>query len=98
MASPVTLLRDMHYPTPLELVLTARALADDHPGQVRLRQAGSSRAGQPLWVLSVGPADGPGGGPAGRAPPPPPPPTEVGAPAPPPQTPTRAAPPNPTPH
>ncbi|MFD3678496.1 M14 family zinc carboxypeptidase [Streptomyces sp. NPDC058613] len=53
----------MRYPTPLELALAARALADDHPGQVRLRQAGTSRAGQPLWVLSIGPADGTGGGP-----------------------------------
>ncbi|MEU9081781.1 M14 family zinc carboxypeptidase [Streptomyces sp. NPDC048357] len=43
----------MRYPTPHELGLAARALADEHPGEVRLRQAGTSRAGQPLWVLSV---------------------------------------------
>ncbi|MEU9163205.1 M14 family zinc carboxypeptidase [Streptomyces sp. NPDC048424] len=49
----MTLLRDMRYPTPHELGLAARALADEHPGEVRLRQAGTSRAGQPLWVLSV---------------------------------------------
>ncbi|WSJ61898.1 M14 family zinc carboxypeptidase [Streptomyces sp. NBC_01310] len=49
----MTLLRDMCYPTPQELGLAARALADEHPGEVRLRQAGTSRGGQPLWVLSV---------------------------------------------
>ncbi|MFD9260722.1 M14 family zinc carboxypeptidase [Streptomyces sp. NPDC059538] len=49
----MTLLRDMRYPTPRELGLAARALADEHPGEVRLRQAGASRAGQPLHVLSV---------------------------------------------
>ncbi|MFC9587295.1 M14 family zinc carboxypeptidase [Streptomyces yangpuensis] len=43
----------MCYPTPQELGLAARALADEHPGEVRLRQAGTSRAGQPIWVLSV---------------------------------------------
>ncbi|MFE7095122.1 M14 family zinc carboxypeptidase [Streptomyces erythrochromogenes] len=56
----------MCYPTPQELGLAARALADEHPGEVRLRQAGTSRAGQPIWVLSVAAtaepgADGPGG-------------------------------------
>ncbi|MGW7454389.1 M14 family zinc carboxypeptidase [Streptomyces sp. NPDC054787] len=55
----MTLLRDMRYPTPQELGLSARALADEHPGAARLRQAGTSRAGQPLWVLSVAPV-GPG--------------------------------------
>ncbi|WP_314254821.1 M14 family zinc carboxypeptidase [Streptomyces kutzneri] len=49
----MTLLRDMRYPTPRELGLAARALADAHPGEALLRQAGTSRAGQPLWVLSV---------------------------------------------
>ncbi|MEU3671597.1 MULTISPECIES: M14 family zinc carboxypeptidase [Streptomyces] len=49
----MTLLRDMCYPTPQELGLAARALADERPGEVRLRQAGTSRAGQPIWVLSV---------------------------------------------
>ncbi|MFD9408869.1 M14 family zinc carboxypeptidase [Streptomyces sp. NPDC059989] len=51
----MTLLRDMRYPTPHELALAARALADEHPAEARLRQAGTSRAGQPLWLLSVGP-------------------------------------------
>ncbi|WP_405450466.1 M14 family zinc carboxypeptidase [Streptomyces erythrochromogenes] len=56
----------MCYPTPQELGLAARALADEHPGEVRLRQAGTSRAGQPIWVLSVAAtarpgADGTGG-------------------------------------
>ncbi|MFD3721835.1 M14 family zinc carboxypeptidase [Streptomyces sp. NPDC058674] len=49
----MTLLRDMHYPTPHELALAARVLVDENPGPVRLRQVGASRAGQPLWVLSV---------------------------------------------
>lgn len=52
----MTLIRDMCYPTPHELALAARALADEHPDLVRLRQAGASRAGEPLWVLAVGPA------------------------------------------
>lgn len=54
MGSPVTLIRDMRYPTPHELALAGRALADEHPARVRLRQAGTSRAGEPLWVLRVG--------------------------------------------
>ncbi|MFD5411197.1 M14 family zinc carboxypeptidase [Streptomyces nojiriensis] len=58
----MTLLRDMCYPTPRELGLAARALADEHPGEVRLRQAGTSRAGQPLWVLSVAATGGAPGG------------------------------------
>lgn len=44
----------MCYPTPHELALAARALADEHPALVRLRQVGASRAGRPLWLLSVG--------------------------------------------
>ncbi|MFE2855915.1 M14 family zinc carboxypeptidase [Streptomyces lavendulae] len=55
----MTLLRDMRYPTPQELALAARALVDEHPGRAGLRQAGASRAGRPLWLLSVG---GRGGG------------------------------------
>ncbi|WP_405487697.1 M14 family zinc carboxypeptidase [Streptomyces sp. NBC_00096] len=55
----MTLIRDMCYPTPHELALAARALADEHPSLVRLRQAGTSRAGEPLWVLSVGPCGTP---------------------------------------
>lgn len=54
MASPVTLIRDMCYPTPHELALAARALADEHPSLARLRQIGTSRAGEPLWLLSAG--------------------------------------------
>ncbi|WUX81515.1 M14 family zinc carboxypeptidase [Streptomyces sp. NBC_01426] len=50
----MTLLRDMCYPTPHELALAARALADEHPALARLRQVGASRAGRPLWLLSVG--------------------------------------------
>ncbi|MFE2549814.1 M14 family zinc carboxypeptidase [Streptomyces sp. NPDC059355] len=57
----MTLLRDIRYPTPSELALAARALADEHPGPVRLRQAGTSRAGRPLWLLSVGPSGRPRG-------------------------------------
>ncbi|MFD0269058.1 M14 family zinc carboxypeptidase [Streptomyces sp. NPDC127106] len=53
----MTHLRDMRYPTPRELALAARALADEHPRRVRLRQAGRSRGGEPLWLLSVA-ADG----------------------------------------
>ncbi|MFI6146413.1 M14 family zinc carboxypeptidase [Streptomyces sp. NPDC051109] len=52
----MTLLREMCYPTPSELELAARALAHEHPGPVRLRQAGTSRGGLPLWVLSVEPS------------------------------------------
>lgn len=54
MGSPVTLIRDMCYPTPHELALAARALAEENPSRVLLRQAGTSRAGEPLWLLSVG--------------------------------------------
>ncbi|MGW6706638.1 M14 family zinc carboxypeptidase [Streptomyces sp. NPDC054956] len=56
----------MCYPTPHELALAARALADEHPRTVRVRQAGTSRAGEPLWLLSVGgahPHDVPAGDP-----------------------------------
>ncbi len=51
----------MCYPTPSELALAARALADEHPGPVRLRQAGTSRGGLPLWLLSVEPSGRPRG-------------------------------------
>ncbi|WP_354379213.1 M14 family zinc carboxypeptidase [Streptomyces sp. PvR034] len=71
----MTLLRDMCYPTPQELALAARALADAHPSLVRLRRTGTSRGGRPLWLLSVqspaeggtrpatAPGSGPGSGP-----------------------------------
>ncbi|MFJ3926762.1 M14 family zinc carboxypeptidase [Streptomyces sp. NPDC090022] len=55
----------MCYPTPHELALAGRALADEHPGLVRLRQAGTSRGGRPLWLLSV--AGRPTGNGNGRA-------------------------------
>ncbi|MFE5768400.1 M14 family zinc carboxypeptidase [Streptomyces sp. NPDC056485] len=57
----MTLLRDMCYPTPSELALAARALADEHPGPARLRRAGTSRGGRPLWLLSVEPSGRPRG-------------------------------------
>ncbi|MEV6733568.1 MULTISPECIES: M14 family zinc carboxypeptidase [unclassified Streptomyces] len=55
----MTILRDMCYPTPSELALAARVLADEHPGPARLRQAGTSRGGRPLWLLSVEPSGRP---------------------------------------
>ncbi|MET8754684.1 M14 family zinc carboxypeptidase [Streptomyces sp. NPDC004667] len=55
----MTLLRDMRYPTPQELALAARALVAEHPDRAGLRQTGASRAGRPLWLLSV---EGRGGG------------------------------------
>lgn len=61
MASLVTLIRDMCYPTPGELALAARALTDEHPALVRLRQTGTSRGGAPLWLLSVNPDGRPSG-------------------------------------
>ncbi|MFD3539413.1 M14 family zinc carboxypeptidase [Streptomyces sp. NPDC058662] len=72
----MTLLRDLCYPTPRELAAAARALADRHPGEVRLSRAGTSRGGRPLWLLSLA-ADGPlpatPAPPGGRAEGPPPP-------------------------
>ncbi|WP_414497589.1 M14 family zinc carboxypeptidase [Streptomyces sp. CRN 30] len=49
--SPSPLLR---YPTVDELGARAAALAALHPGRARLRRVGTSRAGTPLWLLSVG--------------------------------------------
>ncbi|MFJ9790545.1 M14 family zinc carboxypeptidase [Streptomyces globosus] len=60
----VTHHQDMRYPTPRELAQAARALADEHPRRARLRRVGSSRAGEPLWLLSVRPG-GPGTAPDG---------------------------------
>ncbi|MFJ3170988.1 M14 family zinc carboxypeptidase [Streptomyces roseus] len=57
----MTLLRDMCYPTPSELASAARALADEHPGPARLRRAGTSRGGRPLWLLSIEPGGRPRG-------------------------------------
>ncbi|NKQ24251.1 murein peptide amidase A [Streptomyces galbus] len=42
------------YPTPTELAASARALAAARPALCTLRQAGVSRAGRPLHLLSVG--------------------------------------------
>ncbi|AUH42873.1 M14 family zinc carboxypeptidase [Streptomyces sp. CMB-StM0423] len=42
------------YPTVDDLTRTARDLARRHPSRCRLRQVGESRAGEPLWLLSVG--------------------------------------------
>lgn len=42
------------YPTVDDLTRTARDLVRRHPSRCRLRQVGESRAGEPLWLLSVG--------------------------------------------
>ncbi|MGW4025176.1 M14 family zinc carboxypeptidase [Streptomyces sp. NPDC005009] len=43
-----------HYPTVDELGARAAALVARHPRDARLRRVGASRAGIPLWLLSVG--------------------------------------------
>ncbi|MFI2506432.1 M14 family zinc carboxypeptidase [Streptomyces sp. NPDC018972] len=43
-----------HYPTVDELGARAAALVAQHPRDARLRRVGASRAGIPLWLLSVG--------------------------------------------
>ncbi|KOG27903.1 M14 family zinc carboxypeptidase [Streptomyces resistomycificus] len=50
----MSLLPELRYPTVTELVTSARALAAHRPGVCTLRQVGSSRAGRPLHLLSVG--------------------------------------------
>jgi hypothetical protein len=50
----VSLLPELRYPTVAELIASARALAAHRPGVCTLRQVGSSRAGRPLHLLSVG--------------------------------------------
>lgn len=50
----VSLLPELRYPSVNELVSSARALAAHRPGLCALRQVGSSRAGRPLHLLSVG--------------------------------------------
>ncbi|MCZ9336744.1 dehydrogenase, partial [Streptomyces sp. TRM76130] len=45
------------YPTVDELRSRAAALAARHPDRARLRRVGTSRAGQPLWLLSLGHGD-----------------------------------------
>ncbi|MER6180324.1 M14 family zinc carboxypeptidase [Streptomyces sp. NPDC001652] len=44
----------LRYPTVDELGARASALVARHPGDARLRTVGMSRAGTPLWLLSVG--------------------------------------------
>ncbi|MEV7735232.1 M14 family zinc carboxypeptidase [Streptomyces sp. NPDC088921] len=44
----------LRYPTVDELGVRAAALVARHPADARLRRAGTSRAGNPLWLLSVG--------------------------------------------
>nr|WBO81098.1 M14 family zinc carboxypeptidase [Streptomyces sp. SBE_14.2] len=44
----------LRYPTVDELGARAAALVTRHPSRARLRRAGTSRAGNPLWLLSVG--------------------------------------------
>ncbi|MEU5887246.1 M14 family zinc carboxypeptidase [Streptomyces sp. NPDC047461] len=44
----------LRYPTVDELAARASALVARHPGGARLRTVGMSRAGTPLWLLSVG--------------------------------------------
>ncbi|MEG8278818.1 M14 family zinc carboxypeptidase [Streptomyces sp. AHA2] len=45
------------YPTVDELGVRAAALVARHPRDARLRRVGTSRAGTPLWLLSVGHGD-----------------------------------------
>ncbi|WP_217236702.1 M14 family zinc carboxypeptidase [Streptomyces sp. AC555_RSS877] len=44
----------LRYPTVDELGARAAALVARHPEDARLRRAGTSRAGTPMWLLSVG--------------------------------------------
>jgi len=50
----VSLLPELRYPTEIEVVASARALAAHRPALCTLRQVGRSRAGRPLLLLSVG--------------------------------------------
>ncbi|MBQ0998544.1 M14 family zinc carboxypeptidase [Streptomyces sp. RK62] len=47
-------LTELRYPTPAELLRSARALAAHRPGLCVVRQVGVSRGGRPLHLLSVG--------------------------------------------
>ncbi|MFD5464830.1 M14 family zinc carboxypeptidase [Kitasatospora sp. NPDC127059] len=58
-AGRAVLLHD-RYPTLDELADTAHRLAARHPGRCRVRTLGTSRAGRPLLLLTIGPG-GPGG-------------------------------------
>ncbi|MFF3613262.1 M14 family zinc carboxypeptidase [Streptomyces sp. NPDC002580] len=42
------------YPTVDQLAVRAAALVAGHPADARLRRVGTSRAGAPMWLLSVG--------------------------------------------
>jgi hypothetical protein len=53
----VGLLAELRYPTVAELESAARALAGLRPALCVLRQVGVSRAGRPLYLLSVGRAE-----------------------------------------
>lgn len=50
--------RQDRFPTVAEVSRAARRLAATHPGRCRLRRVGTSRAGQPMELLSVGRAVG----------------------------------------
>ncbi|TQJ90729.1 zinc carboxypeptidase [Streptomyces sp. SLBN-31] len=50
----VSLLPVLRYPTMIQLISSARALAAHRPTLCALRQVGVSRAGRPLYLLSVG--------------------------------------------
>ncbi|MGX1911349.1 M14 family zinc carboxypeptidase [Streptomyces phaeochromogenes] len=50
----MSLLPELRYPSVTEIVSSARALTAHRPGLCSLRQVGSSRAGRPLQLLSVG--------------------------------------------
>ncbi|WP_405729939.1 M14 family zinc carboxypeptidase [Streptomyces sp. NBC_00028] len=50
----MSLLPELRYPTEIEVVASARALAAHRPALCTLRQVGRSRAGRPLLLLSVG--------------------------------------------
>ncbi|MCX4237171.1 M14 family zinc carboxypeptidase [Streptomyces sp. NPDC020707] len=53
----MSLLMELRYPSVTELERSARALAARRPGLCSLRQVGASRAGRPLYLLSVGRAE-----------------------------------------
>ncbi|MFJ1968731.1 M14 family zinc carboxypeptidase [Streptomyces sp. NPDC087903] len=50
----MSLLPELRYPTVTEMVSSARALTAHRPGVCTLRQVGTSRAGRPLHLLSLG--------------------------------------------
>ncbi|WP_369173239.1 M14 family zinc carboxypeptidase [Streptomyces sp. R28] len=50
----MSLLPELRYPTLTELIRSVRALAAHRPDLCVLRQVGSSRAGRPLLLLSIG--------------------------------------------